>query len=157
MNLSPLPITYQAAIPKEYLDEMNHMNVMWYAHLFDRATWRFFEDLGMSLVYFEGQNAGAFALENHTRYLAEVRLGQMVILRTRAINRSEKRFHFMHFMTIQNSDLLAATAEFVGMHIDRATRRSSPLPNHIARAFDRQITKHQTLDWDPPICGVMNP
>jgi len=157
MNLSTLPITHHAAIPEKYLDEMNHMNVMWYAHLFDQATWRFFEDLGMSLNYFEGQNAGAFALENHTRYLAEVRLGHTVILRTRAISRSQKRFHFMHFMTIENSDLLAATAEFVGMHIDRETRRSSPLPVHIAKAFDQLIAKHQALDWDPPICGVMNP
>jgi len=133
------------------------MNVMWYAHLFDRATWRFFDSLGMSLNYFEEQNAGAFALENHTRYLAEVRLGQTVVLRTRAINRSQKRFHFMHFMAIENSGLLAATAEFVGMHIDRTTRRSSPLPDHIAEAFDRLISKHQTLDWDPPVCGIMNP
>jgi acyl-CoA thioester hydrolase len=157
MNLSQLSITYQAAIPEEYLDEMNHMNVMWYAYLFDKATWRFFDSLGMSLKYFEEQDAGAFALEHHTRYLAEVRLGQTVVLRTRAINRSQKRFHFMHFMTIENSDLLAATAEFVGMHIDRTTRRSSPLPDHIAEAFDRLIARHQTLDWDPPICGVMNP
>ena len=150
-------LTYKGAVYPWHCDHMNHMNVMWYAYLFDKATWRFFDSMSMSLKYCEEQGAGAFALEHHTRYMAEVRLGQTVVLRTRVISRTQKRFHFMHFMTIENGDRLAATAEFVGMHIDRTTRRSSPLPGHIAEAFDRLIAKHQTLDWDPPICGVMNP
>jgi len=157
MDFSALPITCQTIIPEEYMDEMNHMNVMWYTHLFDKATWRFFADLGMSLDYFEYQDAGAFALEQHTRYLAEVRLGQTVLLRTRAINRSIKRFHFMHFMIIEEGGVLAATTELIGMHIDRANRRSSPFPDAIARAFDRLSANHQTLDWNPPVCGVMTP
>lgn len=157
MDLSALPITYQAAIPEEYMDEMEHMNVMWYAHLFDRATWQFFANLGMDLDYFEEKDAGAFALEQHTRYLAEVCQGQSVSLRTRAIDRTLKRFHFMHFMIVDQSGVLASTTELVGMHIDYKTRRSSPLPDHIARAFDQLIAKHRELDWEPPICGTMNP
>ena len=133
------------------------MNVMWYTHLFDRATWNFFHSLGMSIDYFELENAGAFALEQHTRYLAEVRQDQLVILRTRVIGRTIKRFHFMHFMLIENTGILAATTELVGMHIDRQSRRSSPLPDHIAGAFDLLISEHKTLDWDPPLCSVMRP
>jgi acyl-CoA thioester hydrolase len=157
MDLSPLPVTYQATIPEEYMDDMAHMNVMWYVHLFDRATWRFFASLGMSLDYFDEYDTGAFALEQHTRYLAEVRQEQMVILRTRAIGRSIKRFHFMQFMIIEDSSVLAATTELIGVHIDCATRRSSPLPDHIAGAFDRLIAEHREIDWDPPICGSMHP
>ena len=157
MDLSPLPITYQATIPEEYMDEMEHMNVMWYVHLFDRATWRFFASLGMSLDYFDEYDTGAFALEQHIRYLAEVRQEQMVILRTRAIGRSIKRFHFMHFMIIEDGSVLAATTELIGVHIDCESRRSSPLPAHIAGAFDRLIAEHREIDWDPPICGSMHP
>lgn len=157
MDLSPLPVTYRATIPEEYMDEMDHMNVMWYAHLFDRATWRFFASLGMSLDYFDEQDAGAFALEQHTRYLAEVRQEHTVILRTRAIDHTAKRLHFMHFMVVEDNGVLAATTELIGLHIDCATRRSSPLPDHIAGAFDRLIAEHRELDWDPPICGSMHP
>lgn len=157
MDFSALPVTHQATIPAEYLDEMGHMNVTWYTYLFDQATWYFFASLGMSLAYFEEENAGAFALENHTRYLAEVRLGQRVEIRTRAIGRSSKRFHFMHFMVVEGSDLLAATTEFVGMHIDCRTRRSSPLPGPIAAAFDGLLAEHGRLEWAAPLCGVMRP
>ncbi len=87
---------------------------MLYTHLFDRATWQFFANLGMNLDYFEKQGAGAFALEQHTRYLTELLLGQEVTVRTRAIDRSAKRFHFMHFMTIGGNGVPAATTELIG-------------------------------------------
>ncbi len=156
MDLSPLPVTYQAVIPKDYLDEMGHMNVMWYTHLFDQATWNFFSSFRMDLAYFENANAGAFALEQHTRFLAEVRQGQSVKLQTRALGRSSKRIHFMHFMRVEEGDLLAATTELIGIHIDQSTRRSSPLPAHIAAAFDQLLVPHRQLDWEAPACGVMS-
>jgi acyl-CoA thioester hydrolase len=157
MDLAPLLLTYRITVPEEYLDEMEHMNVMWYTHLFDRATWQFFASLDMDLDYFENEKAGAVALEQHTRYLAEVRLGQEVTLRTRAVNRTAKRFHFMHFMTIGDDGVLAATTELIGMHIDYLTRRPASLPEHIAAAFDDLLDRHRTLDWEPPVCGVMSP
>ena len=155
MDLSPLPITHLAVIPAEYMDPMGHMNVTWYTYLFDQATWYFFDSLGMSLAYFEEQNAGAFALENHTRFLSEVRQDQSITIRTRVLGLSQKRFHFMHFMVIENESQLAATAEYVGTHVDLTTRRSSPLPDHIAQAFDKLLSKHCSLDWTSPVCGSM--
>jgi acyl-CoA thioester hydrolase len=47
MNIDSLPVTHQATVPESYLDAMGHMNVMWYTHLFDQATWRFFASLGL--------------------------------------------------------------------------------------------------------------
>lgn len=157
MDLSSLPVTHQAAVLAEYLDEMGHMNVMWYTHHFDRATWNFFASFGMDLAYFEQARAGSFALEQHTRYLVEVRHGQFIRLQTRALGRSEKRFHFMHFMSIEDTGTLAATTELVGIHINQDLRRSSPLPPHIAASFDRLLAKHSNLAWEAPVCGVMAP
>lgn len=157
MNFDALPITHRATVPESYLDVMGHMNVMWYTHLFDRGTWQFFEMLGMTLAYFEDNEAGGFALESHARYLAEVRLGQSVTIRSRAIGRTAKRIHFMHFMVIDDGGVLAATVELIGMHIDRAVRRSSPYPTHIATVIDELVAEHRRLDWDAPVCGVMRP
>lgn len=157
MDLTRLPVNHKATVLEDYIDEMGHMNVMWYTHFFDRATMAFFESFGMGLAYFESQNAGAFALEKHTRYLAEARLGQAVTVRSRALGRSAKRFHFMHFLILDESGLLSATTELVGTHVDRATRRSSPMPDTIGDAFDQLLATHSTLDWEPPLCGVMGP
>ena len=157
MDLTKLPLTHQATITEEYMDEMGHMNVMWYTHHFDQATWTFFASFGMGLSYFENEVAGSFAMEQHTRYLAEVLKEQSITLRTRALGRSQRRIHFMHSMTIQESGLLAATTELVGVHIDLTTRRSSPLPSHIACSFDSLLEQHRQLEWDAPSCGVMAP
>ncbi len=157
MNLSDLAITHQAAVLQEHLDEMGHMNVMWYTHFFDRATWGFFARLGMDLAYFEGECAGAFALEQHTRYLAELRLADSVTLRSRILARNAKRVHFMHFMVQDETGNLAATTELIGMHIDRDTRRSAPFPDHIASRIDQVLAQHSRLSWEAPICGVMRP
>jgi acyl-CoA thioester hydrolase len=157
MNFETLPITYRAAIPESYLDEMGHMNVMWYTHLFSEATGGFFDLFGMNRQYFETNNAGSFALEVHVRYRAEVRAGQQVHVRTRALGRSARRYHFMHFLILDHTDALSSTGEFVGTHVDMATRRSSPMPPAIAEAFDRLLAEHAGLPWEAPVCGIMKP
>lgn len=156
MDLLALPVTFKATVQETYLDEMGHMNVMWYTHLFDRATWHLFANLGMDMLYFDREQAGAFALEQHTRYLAEVCLQEEVILRSRILGRSLKRIHFMHFMTAGEEEILAATTELVGSHVDRRTRRSSPFPGYILTEINRLLEEHQRLNWEPPRCGTMS-
>src|SRR4051812_22801694 len=96
--LQALPVTQRALIPESYLDEMGHMNVMWYTHLFSNATGGIFDRIGLTDVYCEANRAGAFALEQHIRYLKEVRAGDRVTVRTRLLGRTAKRMHFMHFL-----------------------------------------------------------
>jgi acyl-CoA thioester hydrolase len=157
MDLQSLPVTHTAVIPKEYLDEMGHMNVMWYTHLFGRSTVALFERVGLNRAYFEANHTGTFALEQHIRFLAEVRVGQHITLRTRLLGRSAKRFHFMHFMFNDDRELLAATGEFVGAHIDLKVRKMSAVPENIAANFGRLLAEHSQLSWPAPVCGAMRP
>jgi acyl-CoA thioester hydrolase len=155
MDLNSLPLTWQALIPEAYLDENNHMNVMWYTHLFSCATGGLFDRIGLTTAYFEANQAGTFALEHHLRFLSEVRAGQTVTIRTRVLGRTLKRFHFMHFMVKDDGDILAATEEAVGSHVDLRIRRTSPLPHHVVDEFDRLLGEHSRLAWAAPVCGVM--
>ena len=157
MDLSKLPMTFQHTIPESYLDEMGHMNVMWYIHLFSRAAGNLFDLFGLNEDYCVAHNAGTFALEMHIRYLAEVRVGKSITIRSRILGRSAKRFHFMHFMTLDESGKLAATEEAVGTHVAMNTRRTSPMPDHIGRDLDRLLLEHSQLGWEAPLCGVMKP
>ena len=157
MNLSPLPVTYRAVIPETYLDEMGHMNVMWYTHLFSEAAWGLFQLVGMTREHFTTNRTGTFALAQHFRYLKEVRLGQQVTLRSRVVGRSAKRWHTIHFMTIDELDVLAATAEAVSTYVDMTVRRSAAMPAVVTDAIDRLLAEHTRLDWDAPVCGAMTP
>jgi acyl-CoA thioester hydrolase len=155
MDLTALPITHRATIPEAYLDEMGHMNVMWYTHLFSQGAWAFFQMVGLTRDYFTANHAGSFALAQHFRYLKEVRVGQQVTVRSRVLGRTEKRWHVMHFMTNDDMDALAATCEVVSTHVDIRVRRSSPMPPHITEAIDRLLAEHSRLEWAAPVCGTM--
>lgn len=155
MQFTLLPISHQAAIRPEYIDIMEHMNVMWYIHLFDQATRRFFDSFGFGEGYRFESGFGSFALEQHVRYLAEVREGETITIRTRALGRSAKVIHFMHFMLRDRDNALSATGELVGMHADLKARRGTPFPPAIAARYDAILAEHQGLDWEAPVCGAM--
>ena len=157
MNLSSLPVTYRTVIPADFIAEFGHVNVMWYTHLFTEGAGGLFQMVGLTREHFEADRAGTFALEQHFRYLKEVRLGQHVTLRSRVLGRSAKRWHTIHFMTIDELDVLAATAEVVSTYVDMTVRRSAAMPPVITDAIDRLLAEHTRLDWDAPVCGAMNP
>ena len=155
MNLESLPVTHRAVIPEDYLDMMGHMNVMWYTHLFGRSVGSVFKLVGATPEYFRESGNGSFALENHVRYLAEVRVGDAVTIRSRVVGGSAKRMHFIHFMIHDGDGRLAATSEIVCSHVDLRIRRTSPWPEAIKAGIDRVVAEHAALGWDPPLCGSM--
>ncbi len=155
-QLQVLPLYYRETIPADYIDAMGHMNVRWYMALYDQATWHFFETLGMTADYFQTSRAGAFALRQFLNYFSEIQEGQTVALRTRVLGRTDKRFHFMHFMINESSNQLASVFESMGTHADLEKRRSAPFPDFIANALDGALKRDQGLGWDAPVSGVLN-
>ncbi|MBA4062596.1 MAG: hypothetical protein C0501_02595 [Isosphaera sp.] len=156
-DLDALPVLHRAVVPEAYLDEMGHMNVMWYTHLFSQGTGGLWERFGLTRAYFEANQAGTFALEGHVRFLSEVRVGQAVTIRCRVLGRTAKRVHFLSFMVKEDGPVLAATSEFVAAHVDMRVRRTSTFPPHVADAIDRLLAEHAGLGWAAPVCGVMKP
>jgi acyl-CoA thioester hydrolase len=156
-DLAGLPLTYEGVIPESYLDEMGHVNVMWYTHFFSCGTGGMFELYGLTREFFEANQAGGFALEAHVRYLSELRVGKRISVRSRAIARSAKRFQHIHFVVNEDDGVIAATGEFVGAYIDMRERRMAVIPEPIAAAYDRLIEEHNRVGWDPPLCGIMKP
>lgn len=154
MNISELPLTYSGRVQSENLDSLGHMNVMWYAHFFDRATWAFYETIGFGKEYHHGTN-GSFALEAHSQFLNELRLGEKFSIYTRALARRDKVFHLMHFMQRDSDHSLAATIEALGIHIDMTKRKSVSMPDSIAKAWEHVIAEHAALDWEAPISGSL--
>ncbi len=63
---------------------------MWYTHLFSNAMGGVFELFGMTRDYFLANRAGAFALKQLTHYLAEVRSGESVVVRSRGAGPADR-------------------------------------------------------------------
>lgn len=154
-DLSGLPLTHQATIPEEYLDRNGHMNVAWYGMLFGRSNSQVFRMLGIDSDYRELHHVGCFFLESHMRYLAEVHAGEDVTLHARFVGRSAKRIHTIHFLRNDTRGNVAATCEMISGHVDMKIRRMSPFPDSVAEKYDAILSKHDALDWEPPLCGAM--
>ena len=154
MNLTDLPLTFSGRVQSENLDSLGHMNVMWYTHFFDRATWAFYERIGFGKQYHQS-GFGSFALEAHSQFQNELRLGEEFSIFTRALARRDKVFHIMHFMQRDSDKSIAASIEALGIHIDMVKRKSVSMPDAIANAWDKVIADHTALDWSAPISGSL--
>ncbi len=154
-NLEELPLYHRETIPADYLDAMGHMNIRWYMTLYDKAAWNFFSSHELNEDYFPEKQTGVFALKHIINYYAEIRLEQIVAIRTRLLGRSERRFHAIHFMINETSGQLASTLEMLGTHADLQIRRAAPMPPEISEKFDAKLAKDQQLDWAAPLSGII--
>jgi acyl-CoA thioester hydrolase len=144
IDLSRMPelaLTLEGVVEPRFLDAMGHMNVGWYAHLFDRAVWKRFAELGLDEAYFARTGRGMFALEQSTRYLAELREGERLVIRTALVEAREKTLRFAHYMLDVEKQVIAATAEVVAAHIDLGTRRTTPFPAELAARFADAVVR----------------
>jgi len=153
--LETLPVYHRKTIPSDYQDIMGHMNIRWYFDLFAKSGRKFFTSHGLDEDYFRGGNFGVFTLKQFIQYFAEVRVGQTVAIHTRLMGRSDKRFHFVHFMINETTTQLASTFEALITHADLKIRRSAPMPSQIVQKFDATLAEYESLDWQAPISGAI--
>ena len=155
-SIEELPVYHRETISDRYLDLMGHMNVRWYMALFDQAAWNYYLSLGLNEDYFRVTRTGIFALKQFIQYYAEVHVDQTVSLRIRLLDRSERRFHLMHFMINKTTAKLAATLEILGTFADLKLRRSTAIPPEIVQQLDVQLESNRKLAWAAQTCGAIH-
>jgi acyl-CoA thioester hydrolase len=154
-QLAALPVVYRTEIPPAYEDRNGHVNVRWYLTLYDEAGDVLYPMLGLTPDYFAASGMGGFDLEHHLWYLAEVLVGETVLIRARLLGRSAKRMHYLLFMVNESRGVLSSIFECVHAHADLRIRRTAPFPDDVAARIDSFIAQHQPLPWPAPICGAM--
>ena len=65
---------------------------------------------------------------HNTRYIAELREGERLEIRTALVGVLDKTLRFVQYLHNVGKQKLAATQEIVAGHIDLATRRTTPIP-----------------------------
>lgn len=150
-----LPLFLRVEIGPDFIDVLGHMNIRWYMALYDDSAWAFFASFGMDEAYFHREHAGAFALQQFIRYLAEVHAGDTVAIHTRLLGYSDKFIHFMAFMVNETQDRLASTIEGLVAHADTSQRRITAIPSSVAEQLAALLQAHNRLDWPPPMSGAI--
>lgn len=123
--------TYRGVVYPNQLDHMGHMNVQWYAAKFDEGTWHLFSTIGITSRYIRENNKGMAALEQITKYKAEVMAGDLLVVKSKFLEIKDKTIRFIHVMYNAETGAEVATSEFLGVYLDKNARRSCALPDAV--------------------------
>jgi acyl-CoA thioester hydrolase len=149
------PACLRMAVPEAYRDENGHINVRWYAAIFDEAGDTLHARLGLTPEFHKTYGTGTIDLENHFNYLDEVSSGDRLAILSRLVAHSAKRIHYLMFMVDETKGALSAIFECINAFADLKLRKTAPFPPEIAAKIEAGVAASAALDWPPPVCGVM--
>lgn len=130
----------------EWIDLNNHMNMAYYAVLFDLCADEIYPQIGFGEAYLRDHNHSTYTGEFHICYLRELKLGDKVRVHFQLLDFDDKKFHT--YQEIWHEDgWRAACGEALGLHIDMSGPRVAPFPDHIRANLERLKAAHDPLGW----------
>lgn len=132
----------------EWIDINNHMNVAYYVLAFDQGVDELWTRFGITADHVQEMNSSTFAVEAHVLYRRELRLDDPYIVTAQILAFDEKRIHQFQRLYHAEGHFLAATAEWMNLHVDLNTRRVAPWPESILTDI-RKVAESQG-DWAWP-------
>ena len=145
---TPLTLHHETVRP-EWIDYNGHMNVAYYLLAFDHATDAVLDRFGIGKAYVAAENRSVFVVDAHLTYAREVTEGTPLRFESLLLGADAKRLHLFHEMRHAEEGWLAATAEFMLLHVDLGTRKTGPFPPAVAAALAGQATAHAGLPRPP--------
>jgi acyl-CoA thioester hydrolase len=143
------------AIKPEWIDYNGHLNMAYYLVLFDHCVDYAFDALGLGPDYARTHHSSFYTLEIHVSYLSELHLEAPVRVTLQMLDYDAKRTHYFQHMYDDRDGTLSATMECVCMHVDLATRKSSPFPPHVIERVRAMHEAHRSLGTPPQVGRVM--
>ena len=119
----------------EWIDCNNHMNVAYYLLAFDKGVDALWTMAGITNDYIQTRKKSTFAVEAHITYQQELHERDPYHVRTQILAIDDKRIHQFQRMYHAEYGYLAATAEFLNLHVNLETRRVCPWPDDILASF----------------------
>jgi acyl-CoA thioester hydrolase len=114
---------------------------MWYVGKFDEANWNFLAALGLTPTYFAEQHRGMAAVQQNIAYKRELLAGNIVEVRSRALEIGDKSLRLLHEMWNAETQELSASCELTVVHMDRRERKALPFPEPVRVAALAEISR----------------
>lgn len=144
--LTPMPRTlHESRVDEAWVDFNGHMNVAYYAILFDHALDHFFEIVGLGHEYTRTVGGSMFVVESHFTYQREVMAGDPLAVKFQLLDHDRKRIHCFMELYQTREDFLAATSEQISMHVDMAERKSTSMPADGSERLRQILDAHSRI------------
>ena len=140
---------YEGKVLPEWIDANDHMNVAYYVLAFDMAVDSLWGNFGITDEHIRERETSTFAVESHITYQGEMNLDDAFVVTSQILAYDAKRIHQFQRMYNRDKGFLAATGEWMNLHIDMRTRRVAPWPPDILAAIEMQATAQG--DWGLPV------
>lgn len=145
-EIAGIPIGEGRVLP-DWIDVNGHMNVAWYVLAFDQAVDALFAEFGVTDDYIRKGAGSTFAVECHVTYQQELKEGDPYRVTADVLAYDEKRLHQFQRMYHATEGWLAATAEWMNLHVSLETRRVAPWPTEVLRALERFTQRQRSGDY----------
>lgn len=136
-------------VEKDWIDYNGHLNMAFYAVLFDRCVDNLWDKIGFGEAYHEGTGCTTYVAEYRVRYIREIHQGDRIRASWRLLAHDDKSWHFCQEL-IHEDGWVSATGEGVGLHIDTSGPRVVAMPAPIQTRFQSFFEDHDKLprpDW----------
>ncbi len=157
MSIAALLELHREDVRPEWIDYNGHMNVAYYLLAFDHATDAFFDYVGLDEAHRRATGMSTFAVEAHVTYQREVAAGDGLRFTTQLLGIDDKRIHFFHRMVHAEKGFLAATTEWLALHVDLGKRRVAPMPESIKARLAQVMDAQGSLPAPPEVGRVIRP
>jgi acyl-CoA thioester hydrolase len=134
-------------VEDQWTDYNGHMNMAYYAVLFDKSAEEMFEGFGLGPDYVRETNCSFFTLETHTTYAHEIHAGAKVRIENQIIDADMKRVHYVQQMFHAEENFLSCVLEVIVSHVDLTAKKTAPFPENIQTKVDAMLENHKALIW----------
>ena len=131
-------------IIKEWTDYNGHMNMSYYILIFDNAAEVMLTKFNMGGDSAQSNKKSTFAVETHTTYDQEVKLGEEVEVHLTYLDHDKKRIHYKVSMFHKEKKYLAATTEVLTLYIDLNQRKVAEFEAEKIKIMDDFIQVHNS-------------
>jgi len=133
-----------------HCDHFGHMNVRWYAHFFDDASFLVWATIGLDMRTILATGMHTVIARSTTQYHHEVRAGDPLLMVGGFTHIGNKSLTLHTSMLDANTRELRASNEYIVVFFNAETRCSSEIPDDVRRAVERTLTKAPQIESTPP-------
>jgi len=118
---------YETTVGQDWIDYNGHLNDAGYAVLLGAANEVLLADLGLSEAYRRATGRALYTVASHIRYLAQCKHGDGLTARSLLVSADGKRLR-LHTELVRADGRVAATGEYLYLHVDEAAGGVTPMP-----------------------------
>ena len=127
----------------EWTDYNGHMNLAFYIHLFDSSWEVLLEKFNIGENSAKNEKRTTFAVESHTTYDMEVKVGDEVDMNLIFFDFDKKRLVYKLEMIHKSKKYVASTIEVLALYVDLQQRKVSEFEKEKIKIMQEYIEKNK--------------